>query len=128
MNAHTFGITPANFEAKLGARFTLLATQTDRKGQQFTAAQEFKNAPIFSTQWHPEKSMYEWPVPSTEFIAHNLSAVLAAHWPAAQFVSFATSSRHFDTPDAEYDALIYNYQPIYGLSSMFEQLYFFPAS
>jgi gamma-glutamyl hydrolase len=131
MNAHSFGVTPANFASnkRLSARFTVLATQTDRKGQVFTAAQEHQGGvPIFSTQWHPEKSMFEWPVPSTEFIAHNLSAVLAAHWPAASFVSFATSSRKFDSPAAEYNALIYNYSPVYGLSSMFEQFYFFPAS
>jgi gamma-glutamyl hydrolase len=131
MNAHSFGVTPADFAANaaLSSRFTVTATQTDRNGKEFTASQEGKGGlPIFSTQWHPEKSMFEWPVPSSEYIAHNFSAVMAAHFPAAQFVSFATSSRHFDMPEEEYDALIYNFMPIYGLSSMFEQIYFWPAT
>lgn len=131
MNAHTFGVTPADFAANaaLSGRFTVTATQTDRNGKAFTAAQEGKGGlPIFSTQWHPEKSMFEWPVPSGEYIAHNFSAVMSAHYPAAAFVAFANNVRKFDTPDAEYDALIYNYSPLYGLSSMFEQLYFWPAS
>ena len=67
-------------------------------------------------------------MPSYELIAHNFSAVLANHYPAARFVSFANNSRTFATPDDEAAALIYNYNPLYGLSSMFEQLYFWPAS
>ena len=58
MNAHTFGVTPADFEANaaLSGRFIVTATQTDRNGKIFTASQEGKDGlPIFSTQWHPEK-------------------------------------------------------------------------
>ena len=131
MNAHSFGVTPDNFAAnsRLSASFTVTATQTDRGGRAFTASMEGTGGvPIFTTQWHPEKSMFEWPVPSYEFIAHNFSAVMANHYPTAFFASLATSARRFDTPDAEAGALIYNYAPLYNLSSMFEQLYFFPAS
>jgi gamma-glutamyl hydrolase len=131
MNAHSFGVSPADFAANapLSARFVVTATQTDRAGRAFTASMEGRDGlPIFSTQWHPEKSLFEWPVPSYEYIAHNFSAVMANHYPSALFASLATSVRRFDTPDAEAAALIYNYSPLYGLSNMFEQLYFFPAS
>ena len=68
-------------------------------------------------------------MPSYEFIAHNLSAVVANHWPTAFFASEASrNGRAFDSPEAESAALIYNYSPLYNLSQMFEQLYFFPAS
>lgn len=130
MNAHSQGITPDNFNTYLSSILTLTATQFDRKGVEFTASQEGKNGlPIFSTQWHPEKSLFEWPIPSYEYIAHNISAVLANHYPTAKFASLAgLNSRHFASIDDEAAALIYNYNPIYGLSSMFEQLYFFQQS
>ena len=130
MNAHSSGITPKNFNTYLSSIFTVTSTQFDRKGVEFTASQEGQNGlPIFSTQWHPEKSLFEWPVPTYEFIAHNFSAVIANHYPSAKFASLAgLNSRHFSSPDNESAALIYNFSPLYGLSSMFEQIYFFPQS
>jgi hypothetical protein len=54
---------------------------------------------------------------------------MANHYPSAKFASLAgLNSRTFSSSDDEAAALIYNYQPIYGLSDMFEQLYFFPQS
>ena len=132
MNAHTQGITPANFAAskRLSSTFTVTSTQVDRAGREFVASQEGQaGLPIFSTQWHSEKSLFEWPIPSVEYIAHNMSAVVANHWPAAFLGSVAAlNSRAFANPTAENNALIYNFAPLYGLSQQFEQLYFFPAS
>jgi gamma-glutamyl hydrolase len=132
MNAHTQGITPANFAASklLSSTFTVTSTQVDRAGQEFVASQEGQNGlPIFSTQWHSEKSLFEWPIPSVEYIAHNMSAVVANHWPAAFLGSVAAlNSRSFADPTVEADALIYNFSPLTGISQQFEQLYFFPAS
>lgn len=60
-NAHTQGFTPADFagNANLSAAFTVLGTSQDRAGKTFVASMEAKNAPIFTTQWHPEKAAYE---------------------------------------------------------------------
>jgi gamma-glutamyl hydrolase len=130
INEHSFGITPADFarSEKLSSTMTVLATQTDRAGKAFTASQEGQGGlPVYSTQWHPEKSLFEWPDASQ--IVHNLTAVLSNHFPVAFFASKAAeNSRSFADANAEYDALIYNFSPLYGVTSYFEQLYFFPKS
>lgn len=56
-NAHTMGVTPADFHAAelLSSRFDLLGTSVDRAGKEFTATMEGKTLPIYSTQWHAEK-------------------------------------------------------------------------
>ena len=60
-NAHTSGFTPADFAAdvNLSSTFTILGTSVDRADKTFVASMEAKNAPIFTTQWHPEKAAYE---------------------------------------------------------------------
>lgn len=60
--------------------------------------------------------------------------MLANFWPAAFFANEArANARAFDTPEDEDAELIYNYLPEFapseGLSTMFEQIYFFkPAA
>lgn len=63
MNAHHFGVPPANFAASLSDRFTALSTNVDRDGRPFVSSLEgFKppsNLPIMATQYHPEKVQFE---------------------------------------------------------------------
>lgn len=57
MNAHTQGVTPADFKANaaLSGSFDVLGTSVDRKGREFIASLEHKTLPIYTTQWHSEK-------------------------------------------------------------------------
>ena len=133
-NAHTSGFSPANFaaNAKLSATFDSLGTSADRGGRVFVAAMEGKSLPVYSTQWHPEKVAYEWS-PANTAINHSYAAVEASFYPAAWFVEQArANNRAFASVDDENAALIYQYAPVFappaGLSSMFEQIYFFPAA
>ena len=80
---------------------------------------------------HPEKSLFEWPLPSYEVINHTFTAVVANHFPAASFARFAASNRRtFATAAEEAAALIYSF-PVTdarAFSSDFDELYAFPAS
>lgn len=135
-NAHTQGFTPADFngDAKLSAAFNVLGTSQDRAGKTFVASMEGKTLPIYTTQWHPEKAAYEWNGAELyNDINHSPLAVSSSYYPAAFFVNQARmNNRSFASADDENAALIYNYAPVFapktGLSTLFEQLYFFPAS
>ena len=135
-NAHTQGFTPADFaaDAKLSAAFTVLGTSVDRAGKEFLASMEAKEAPIFTTQWHPEKAAYEWNGANLiNDIVHTSAAISASFYPAFFFVDAARANeRAFASADDENAALIYNFAPVFapkeGLSTIFEQLYFFSPS
>ena len=135
-NAHTFGFTPEDFAASpaLSSTFDVLGTSVDRAGKVFIAAMEAKSLPIYTVQWHPEKAAYEWNGGALyNNINHSSIAVAAGYYPAAFFVDEARrNDRAFADEAEEADALIYNYAPVFapktGLSKVFEQLYFFPAS
>jgi gamma-glutamyl hydrolase len=69
-NAHTQGVAPEAFAAApaLASRFTALGTSVDRTGKAFVSTMEGKALPIYATQWHPEKALFEWPEDWTEYI------------------------------------------------------------
>ena len=130
MENHVQGVTPEAFETYLSGAFLATSTMVDRKGKPYISSMEgLAGLPVYTTQWHPEKAMYEWPSPDVEFIPHGFSAVLANHWIAAKFVSEAAKNkRRFASEKALYDALIYNFAPRHnGITSEFMQQYFFPA-
>ena len=55
MNAHHYGVSPANFERGLADRFTALSTNVDRQGRPFVSSMEgFKaphRLPVMATQY-----------------------------------------------------------------------------
>lgn len=132
LNAHQAGVAPADFNANpsLVANFNILATSQDRQGKTFVASVEAKNAPIYATQWHPEKIAYEWD--AAQASNHSAISVIANGYPALFFAEQARqNSRRFTDPTAEQNALIYNWAPVFTLPSInaeFEQCYFFPPA
>ncbi|CAK8992344.1 Gamma-glutamyl hydrolase A (Conjugase A) (GH A) (Gamma-Glu-X carboxypeptidase A), partial [Durusdinium trenchii] len=92
-NAHKQGISPRIFHdnPKLVAFFTPLATFKDRKGKPFMAIVEAKHGlPVYGTQFHPEKAIFEWFEPSG--IPHTPNAILLAQYTANFFVQKARCS------------------------------------
>jgi hypothetical protein len=132
LNAHQQGVSPAAFAGNgpLSSRFTALATSQDRNGKTFLASVEAKDAPIYATQWHPEKVAYEWL--ATQASNHSAVSVVANGYPALFFAQQARANgRAFGSASDEQAALIYNYEPVFTLpkiSTEFEQCYFFPAA
>lgn len=127
-NAHTQGVSPANFAAApaLSSRFDILGTSVDRNGKEFVATIEGKDGlPIYATQWHPEKALFEWPLDAFELIPHSLAAVTNNYVAAAFFGAQTRLNSRVFTADSQ---LIYNFSPLHGISDSFEQIYFFPQS
>ena len=87
--------------------------------------------PVFATQWHPEKNIFEQGarLPSGapyEVIQHTKPAVAAAAYLANFFVEQARQSSHrFTDPTDEWGGLIYKYTTSMAYSPEFMQVYLF---
>lgn len=128
MNNHQSGVPPAAFLANVELKSTLsmLSTNVDRNGKPFVSMVEGTNLPVYATQWHPEKNMFEWD--QLENIPHTTAAVVAAMAPAQFFVNEARkNNRTFGSLQELQDALIYNYPVVYTgkADPSFQQSYFF---
>jgi hypothetical protein len=116
----TWRTTPA-----LPRFFRLISDSTDRNHVPFASTIEARAYPIFATQWHPERSLYEWG--PTEDINHSPTAVRIVQLVADALVRNSRRSRHrFPSPEAEAAASIYNAEIIYRERVSTPQLYIFP--
>ena len=130
INLHAFGVTPDKFMGSPAAAvLDVLSVGSDANGKQFVSSTEGKGGlPIYTTQFHPEKPTFEyyW----TENVNHTYASIVANQWTARFFVEQARmNTRKFDTAEAEFDALIFNYVPEYTQKIMkgYAQTYFFDA-
>lgn len=126
-NFHHFGVTLETWRATpaLPEFFRLLSDSTDRHGVPFASTIEARQYPVFATQWHPERSLFEWG--PTEDINHSPTAVRIVQLIADALVRTSRLSAHrFPSPEAEAAASIYNAQIIYRERVSTPQLYVFP--
>ena len=129
MNNHHSAISIAAFEgtAALNTNLTMLSTNKDRNGKAFVSTVEGTTLPIYATQFHPEKPMFEWN--PSEGIDHSDDSVLANSFFPKYFVDQARlNSRKFPSWEEESAALIYNYEPVFTAKEdpdHFDQCYFF---
>jgi len=127
-NNHKHGIFTKHFlnVGKLTSFYNLLSVNEDPKGKQFVSTIEAKNYPIFGSQWHPEKILFEW-TPNLKQINHSRNSVEVNGWVARFFVDECRKNdNHFANTAEENKALIYQYTPTYtGDKSNFEQKYIF---
>jgi gamma-glutamyl hydrolase len=129
MNNHEYGVTPLTYSSNvaLSSFFRMISWDYDRNKKEFVSTVESLEYPFYLLQWHPEKVAFEWT--TTEGINHSPDSVEANEYIAQHFLDEARMNYHkFSTPKAEYQALIYNYEPVYSASfdSGFTQIYFFP--
>jgi len=128
-NSHVSGVVPSKFEVnqRLNSFFRVLSTNMDDQGKSFVSTIEAKKYPITATQWHPEKNNFEWGKIGRggfEAIPHSVDAVLLSQFMANQFVHWARKSSHrFETPEAEKQALIYNYAAVPDPQGFYSQVY-----
>jgi len=127
MNNHVYGVTPAAFASNrnLSSLLTMLSLNNDRQGHTFVSTVESPHLPIYATQWHPEKNIFEWN--PDEVIPHSPDAVVVTQFTANFLVNNARlSSHHFATLAQEAASLIYNYAPVFTgvVEPDFEQCYF----
>jgi gamma-glutamyl hydrolase len=131
INNHHSAVAPADFDgnANLTSTFHVLSTNKDRNGKEFVSSIEGIELPIFATQYHPEKAVWEWD--TFEDIPHSAEAVWANGWTATFLGRQARlNSRSFNDSTEEAKALIYNYNPVYTGDNAagfpdFDQCYFF---
>jgi len=118
-NNHGSGITPDSFtKSNLPSFFNLVATSTDRQGKEFVSVVEGISQPIYATQFHPEKSPFEWSKSAdghfVEAINHGAASIEVMNKLAEFFVNEARKNTHeFASPAAEQSALIWNYPVTY---------------
>lgn len=128
MNSHQAGISPVNFQGSQALMNTLkiLSIGYDREGKAFVSSTEGINLPLYTTQFHPEKPLFEWW--STQNVNHSFHSIQANSYLQRFLVNQARmNTRAFPTPTDELTALIYNYNPAYtaALDPGFEQCYLF---
>jgi len=132
MNNHHYGIYTKHFQEteQLSSFYNLISTNEDRQGTEFVSTMEAFKYPIIGSQWHPEKTLFEWQEqPGTdipfEAINHHPDSLYANRYMADYFVQMSRSSNHkFSDPAVEQASLIYNYKPV-KTSGDFVQKYFF---
>eukprot|EP00243_Klebsormidium_subtile_P003003 TRINITY_DN16135_c0_g1_i1.p1 TRINITY_DN16135_c0_g1~~TRINITY_DN16135_c0_g1_i1.p1 ORF type:complete len:367 (+),score=79.77 TRINITY_DN16135_c0_g1_i1:303-1403(+) len=130
MENHDFGLSPAKMVSNgaLSNFFRMLTTTPDQNGKVYVSSVEARNYPIYGTQWHPEKNVWEWHAPA---VPHSEDAVLLTQAAANFFVSEARKSGHQPASlQEEQELLIYNYQPYYSgkdAKGYFDQVYIFDA-
>ena len=109
-NEHHSGVLPSTFVSNdlLFNTFDVLSTNVDPKtGRDFVSTIESKMRPYTGTQWHPEKSNFEWS--TTVDLPHSAHAVEVSQYIANDFISRARmSSHHFRSQEIESQSLIYN--------------------
>ncbi|CAI5978516.1 unnamed protein product [Closterium sp. NIES-65] len=126
MENHEDGTTVGRFlsNKRLKEFFHILTTSVDRNGTEYVTTIEARDYPIYGTQWHPEKTAFEWGLPH---IPHSAHAVAVCQATANFFVNEARRSTHRPESDEEMDEmLIYNYAPIFSGKNgrgFFEQSY-----
>lgn len=113
-NSHSSGVKPSAFETNKNLRdmFEILSTNTDANGLRFVSTMESNVLPFTGTQWHPEKSQFEWGSIGSlgeKAIPHSADAIAVSQYLANDFVARARLSSHrFQSTSAEKAALIYN--------------------
>lgn len=122
--SHGHGVAPSEYQQyqNLSDMFRPLATTHDKSEQELISIIEGKEYPIYGTQFHPEKNLYEWdpdiPIP------HNQDATLISTYLSEFFISETRrNSNSFASEAALKPYLIYNYKP-YFFDDHLYQLYF----
>jgi len=124
---HTHALPPAFFtsNSNLLNNLTILATANNSAGNVFVASYEHKVYPFYGTQFHAEKAPFEWDL--SIGATHTPEAVYTAQYFENFFnLEARKNTNKFASQTDEYNALIYNYDPIRS-NGTFVQKYVFPS-
>lgn len=128
-NSHDHGLLVKEYRSNpaLNTFFDMLSYNETPDGQFFVSTMEARNYPFYGTQWHPEKSNFEWSQNEDySNIPHTPYAIQASQATASFFLSEARKSGHV-FPEAQRDKLIYSAKVIYTGKDdwIYEQVYVF---
>lgn len=116
LNFHKSGILPKAYHTypELATTFDILSTNHDLKGTPFISTIEAKHAPIYGTQWHPERSQFEFN-DYDHGISYTQSARNAMYAASSFFANQCRKSNQaFDSFDTLDKYIIFNYSPTYN--------------
>lgn len=116
----------------IGSLFQALATGKDTENQVYVSIFEGRKMPIYASQFHPEKPLFEFVRRTRQRnIPHTQRAIQVGQYLANEFVHKTRTNRHcFKSRDDLQSRLIYNYQAEFSGSetSRYEQIYRFPLN
>ena len=120
---HKHGISPNTYQTftSLSDMYSILSIMHDKSGVPFVGIIEGKNYPIFGTQIHPEKNVYEWNEAVTN---HSFDAIAITTYFANFFVAQARKNNNQFPAGELTSALIYNYPPVF-INGYFETISYF---
>ncbi|OMJ89509.1 hypothetical protein SteCoe_8305 [Stentor coeruleus] len=116
--SHIHGINPSIYQQfpNLPEMYNILSIMHDKSGSPFVGMIEARNYPIWGTQFHPEKNLYEW---GQNSIPHFYDAVVMTTYMANFFVSQARKNPNVFPQNELTPQLIYNWPPVF-IDSYFE--------
>ncbi|KAI8111716.1 hypothetical protein M9435_004215 [Picochlorum sp. BPE23] len=111
-NAHEWAVPLSVYKdhATLDDELEILSTSTDTHGHEYVSTVEGRNMPIFATQWHPEKTPYEF---SDKTIPHTRTAIDAAYASAQIFVETAKLNPEKIPYKDQVKLVIQNYEQVF---------------
>lgn len=93
----------------------ITARNTDSSGTEFIAATEGITYPILTTQYHPEKSSFEWTVPAS----HSKEAVQIFRTHSNVFVKMTRQNPHVSNQTEIQKYFTTNYSPVVPINGAF---------
>lgn len=132
VNFHDLGIGLDSFQKHLAEQFYLISTNTDENGQTFVSTIEHKQFPIFGTQWHGERNLFEFGIDTKngnllQNNPHSIQAILASQYTINFFVSHCRQNHQkFEDWKIEQALLSYSY-PKQGSGQHFVEKYWFDS-
>lgn len=109
--AHNFGISPEVYRnsEELRESFEVISTMKDLKGKEYVAWVEGKRAPVFATQFHPEKNSFEF---GRSTIPHGNDGVYAMSYLSQFLISVAKKNGNVFPADELEKRQMFNYPPV----------------
>jgi gamma-glutamyl hydrolase len=109
--AHNFGVSPKTYEKsfELKNSFQILSTIKDQAGLEFVGFIEGKTAPIFGTQFHPEKNSFEF---GRTTIPHTNDGIYAMSYFSQFLVSLSKKNSNNIPPEELEKRQMFNFPPV----------------
>jgi len=132
---HHYGVNKTALAAAT-SEYHVLGTSLDMSGIEYIAIVENIRYPIYATQFHPEKVMFEWNEMYNDYLPKTFEAVIANSYFAQFFINETRKGPgHLTDSDQDWvdKHVIYNYDPVYEgynneSDTYFEQLYIFGSN
>ena len=122
---HHHGVSPDTYNKYpvLPEFFNILSTSIDYSNVTYISLIESQKYPIYGSQFHPEKNIFEWN--ATVAIPHDQDSIEVTTYLTNFFIHEARKNNNtFGSEEDLQPYLIYNYDPVY-IDGYFATIYVF---